>query len=392
MNTTPVLLLGSGVTALGALRALAGVRIPAYVLADEPGFVARSRWYRAAPGRAAAADADLAAYLAGAPWPRAVLMPCSDHWARRVADLPVATRQRFPASVPRGEVLTRLIDKGTFATLLAEIDVDRPVTRCVTTADHLNDLPEAVLAAGFLKPRDSQSFFARYGVKAFRVRDRADALRRAGELIGAGFELLFQEYVPGTASDHVFVDGFRDTGGVVRARFARRRLRMFPPDFGNSSYMVSIPTSEVAPAIANLERLLGHVGYRGVFSAEFKQDPRDGRFKILEVNCRPWWYVEFAARCGVNVCEMAYRDALDLPIGAPPAYQVGRACVYPYYDFFTCRELHRRGELSLRSWITSWLRAMQPVFRWADPRPGAHAAVATVANFLRRRVLRRGGA
>jgi hypothetical protein len=43
MNTTPVLLLGSGVTALGALRALAGVRIPAYVLADETGFVARYR-------------------------------------------------------------------------------------------------------------------------------------------------------------------------------------------------------------------------------------------------------------------------------------------------------------------------------------------------------------
>jgi len=47
-----------------------------------------------------------------------------------------------------------------------------------------------------------------------------------------------------------------------------------------------------------------------VFSAEFKFDERDGLFKILEVNARPWWYVDFAARCGVDVCRMAYRDAL----------------------------------------------------------------------------------
>lgn len=389
MSTTPVLLLGSGVTALGALRALASAGIPAYVLADAPGFVARSRWFRAAPGKAAAAEADLAGYLASAPWPRAVLLPCSDHWARRVALVPAELRQRFPASVARPEVLAALIDKGRFASLLSEADVDRPVTRCLTDPAELNDLSDSVLAAGFLKPRDSQAFFARFGVKAVRVRDRADALHRARELMDAGFELLFQEYIAGTPRDHVFVDGFRDQGGAVRARFARRRLRMFPPDFGNSSYMVSVPAEEVMPAVASVERLLAHVGYRGVFSAEFKQDARDRRFKILEVNCRPWWYVEFAARCGVNVCEMAYRDALGQPLDPPPAYQAGRACVYPYYDYFACRALRGGGELSLASWAASWVRAMQPVFRWADPMPGLYATGTTLAAFLRRRLVRR---
>ena len=32
-------------------------------------------------------------------------------------------------------------------------------------------------------------------------------------------------------------------------------------------------------------------------------------FKILEINARPWWYVELASRCGVDVCTMSYRDA-----------------------------------------------------------------------------------
>ena len=52
------------------------------------------------------------------------------------------------------------------------------------------------------------------------------------------------------------------------------------------------------------------VSYRGIFSAEFKCDDRDGFFKILEVNARPWWYVEAAACAGMDVCSMAYHDAL----------------------------------------------------------------------------------
>lgn len=386
MSATPVLLLGSGITVLGALRALAAARVPAFVLGDETGPVTRSRWFRAAPGRAADAAGDLPAYLATLPWHPVVLLPCSDHWAARVAALPAASRAAHPASVPAPDVLESLIDKGRFAALLAAVGADQPVTRCLERAADLRDLPDDVFASGFLKPRDSQSFFARYGVKAFRVADRADAERRADELITAGFELLFQEYVPGPADRHVFVDGFRDRDGVVRARFARRRLRMFPLDFGNSSCMVSLPLEEAAPAVAHLEQLLAHVSYRGVFSAEFKHDPRDGRFKMLEVNCRPWWYVEFAARCGVNVCEMAYRDALGAPLGAPPAYRAGRFCVYPYYDYFAGRALRQRGELSLGAWLGSWVRGMQPVFRWADPWPGVHAAVITAGGFLRRRL------
>jgi predicted ATP-grasp superfamily ATP-dependent carboligase len=133
--------------------------------------------------------------------------------------------------------------------------------------------------------------------------------------------------------------------------------------------MVSVARDRVADAIATIQRLVERVGYRGIFSAEFKYDDRDGLFKILEVNARPWWYVEFAARCGVDVCSMAYRDALGLPVEPGGAYHVGRACVFPYYDYGACRELSRQGQLSLWAWARSWLTAEQPVFRWSDPLP-----------------------
>jgi predicted ATP-grasp superfamily ATP-dependent carboligase len=180
------------------------------------------------------------------------------------------------------------------------------------------------------------------------------------------------------------VDGFVDRAGRLNATFARRRLRMHPPDFGNSTYMVSVARDRVADAIATIQRLVERVGYRGIFSAEFKYDDRDGLFKILEVNARPWWYVEFAARCGVDVCSMAFRDALGLRAKPAGAYRVGRACVFPYYDYGACRELSRQGQLSLWEWARSWLMAEQPVFRWSDPLP----AVIETSRGLGRRLVK----
>ena len=85
-----------------------------------------------------------------------------------------------------------------------------------------------------------------------------------------------------------------------------------------------------------------------MFSAEFKLDPRDGRFKLLEVNTRPWWYVDFAARCGVDVCTMAYRDALGEGVDTVESYRTGVVCVYPYMDLSACQALRRSGRRGRR--------------------------------------------
>jgi predicted ATP-grasp superfamily ATP-dependent carboligase len=97
------------------------------------------------------------------------------------------------------------------------------------------------------------------------------------------------------------VEGFVDRIGRPIARFVRQRLRMFPPDFGDNTYMVSVPLDRVRGAIESLDRLFAHLSYRGVFEAEFKYDDRDGQFKLLEVNARPWYFIGLAAECGVDL-------------------------------------------------------------------------------------------
>jgi predicted ATP-grasp superfamily ATP-dependent carboligase len=144
---------------------------------------------------------------------------------------------------------------------------------------------------------------------------------------------------------------------------------MFPPDFGDSTYMVSVPVDRVRGAVESLDRLLAHLAYRGVFEAEFKYDERDGLFRLLEVNARPWYFIGFAADCGVDLCAMAYRDALGLTVEPLHTYEVGRHCIVGS-DRFACRALFHRGQLSAWAWLRSWLGARQMLFSWDDPLPG----------------------
>jgi len=133
--------------------------------------------------------------------------------------------------------------------------------------------------------------------------------------------------------------------------------------------------------VEDLDRLFAHLSFRGVFEAEFKYDERDGRFKLLEVNARPWYFIGFAADCGVDVCEMAYWDALDVSVEPVRTYTVGRRCVVGS-DQFVCRQLLRRGGLTPGAWLRSWIGARQLLFAWDDPLPGVARLLNVVARSL----------
>ena len=362
----PVLVLGSGVTLTGVLRTLRRANIPCFAVSDVVDFASRSRWYRRLPSEFHGRPKpwQLASFLQTVPLERAMLLPCSDDWVRAVAALPDSLAERFPSSTAPLAAVDIMVDKWRFATWLERLGIPHPQTRLVRSAREMEALAEADFAGRFLKPLCSVEFSRKHGVKGFLVQNRAEAMRVTE------YPILLQEYSPGPPTAGCFVEGFMDRNGRVRARFARRRLRMYPSRLGNSSLMVSVPVEELAEASATLDQLLQAVGYRGIFSAEFKYDLRDRRYKIIEVNARSWWYVEFAARCGVDVCQLAYRDALGLPLETVATYRVGRRCLHLANDFRAYCEQRKAGGMSLWSWIQPWLGAEDGLLRWNDPGPG----------------------
>ena len=381
-----MLVFGSGLTALGTIRLLARAGLNPFVVSDTPGIAGKSRFYRAAPRSASKETAveNLPAWLDGLPFERAILIPCSDTWALRVVACADDVRARFPTSLSAPQVLEAVIDKWRLAEILAALGLPYPRTTSLDAARNVPDISDGALKGAFLKPRDSATFFKRFGVKAFHVTSQADLTRRLEELSRLGLAVELQEYIPGPASNHFYVEGFVDGSGELPTIFARQRLRMYPLDFGNSTLFKSVHPSVIPDAVETVTRLLKHLKYRGIFSVELKRDERDGVCRLIEVNARPWWYVEFAGQCGVDLISMYVADALGERVTPVPDYTVGKSCVYPLYDYHACRALQKSHELTTRAWAMSWLGSTQPVLRWNDPMPAAEGIPIALKRFARK--------
>lgn len=384
---TPALVLGGRThTALGVIRALA--RVPRFAVGAGTSYVSYCRWHRRLPGQCGddPTPESLAGFLARLPVERMVLIPCSDAWVAAVARLEPPLAARFPASIAPLESLDICLDKGRFADTLARLALPHPRTICIGASDDVRTLWDSTLRDPFLKPRNSLGLQASYGVKAFRITSRPEAMVRVREAQQAGVDLMLQEYVPGPASAHYFVDGFVDRAGAVCAQFARRRIRTHAEPFGDSSCMASIALEEAKAPLDILHRLLPVLRYRGVFNAQFKYDDRDGLFKLLEVNPRAWGGVGLPVSCGVNLIEMSYWDALGLPVEPVVEYPIGRYWIYASRDRKVCRRLFREGRLTPGAWLRTRAGAVQAIFRWADPVPAVVDSFHRLLQALRRRL------
>jgi predicted ATP-grasp superfamily ATP-dependent carboligase len=310
------------------------------------------------------------------PLQKAVLIAGADDAALWLTDLPnTELASRYFLSTSSRETQEILQDKSRFSTFLESAHIPHPRTFRIECDVDIEAIPFDELDRVFIKPVNSQKFSDVTGVKGIWVTQKTELHAAWRRLHDQGFRLMAQEYVPGTASDHYFVDGFRDGSGEMTGLFARQRIRISPPDFGNSSYCRSIPLGQLQTPVDDVKRLLAKLNYRGIFSAEFKRDKRDGVYRILEINTRAWTYVEFAARCGVNVCEMAYQDALGLPVHqATHDYKVGAGCVDFYRDISTVRAQSAQARGPLPSILLQWAGAHFHSFRLDDPKPGLHFA------------------
>ena len=381
-DTTAAVVLGQGITALGVVRSLGRAGIPSYLACPPGDFSGFSRW---AKGLLVIPETDdpetLVRALDDLGFREGVLFPCSDMWAQAVSRLPDVSRDRYRSCMSPPEVLDILVDKVKFAAAVSRLGVPHPPTRIVLGDA---DLEQPGLERFFLKPNNSQRFSQHAGGKALTFNDAAEARAGLRMMNEAGVQAILQEYIPGPPTCHYFVDGFVDRGGTVRALFARRRSRMYPPDFGNSTLMVTVSLDEVAEAVSSVETLLSGIGFHGIFSAEFKCDPRDGTFKVLEVNGRPWWYNGFAARCGVDVSLLAYRDALGEEVATNTGYQVGVRCVLLHLDMRAFLHERKTNGLSVFGWLSSVIGAKPTVFAWSDPLPGLDLPVVVARRRWRR--------
>ena len=134
------------------------------------------------------------------------------------------------------------------------------------------------------------SFYAYFKTKVFICKSYEELLsnyQKALTYINAD-EVIIQEIVPGhDRAQYSACFLFNVDHALVQ--LAVCRLRQHPIDFGNATtFAETIENDEI---INYGTQLLKEIKFRGICEIEFKKDPRDGVFKLLEINPRSWkWH------------------------------------------------------------------------------------------------------
>ena len=124
---------------------------------------------------------------------------------------------------------------------------------------------------------------------------------------------MVQDLIPGGDDELYTLGAYLSESLEPLGLFCGRKLIQTPPGIGTARLAEAVWVDEVVDAGLHLLRTLG---CNGLSQVEFKRDPRDGKFKLMEVNPRLWQWHSLARASGVDLPLIAYRDLTGEPVEA----------------------------------------------------------------------------
>ena len=179
--------------------------------------------------------------------------------------------------------------------------------------------------------------------KAIGARNSSELRALWPRLAAGGLHVIVQREIPGpetrVESYHVYVDADGDRIG----EFTGRKIRTYPPAYGETTALEITDRSDVARLGWDITRRLG---LRGVAKLDFKRDP-DGVLHLLEVNPRFNLWHHPGATAGVNLPALVFADLVGRRRPDSQRARAGVRWVYHGHDAIAAR---RQG-IPLRRWI-----------------------------------------
>jgi D-aspartate ligase len=295
-----------------------------------------------------------------------VLFPTRDETVAAFSRHRSQLAEFFRVTTPDWDTVKWAWDKKNTYELAGLLDIPCPETFSPQSAKELVMLyPKLPLA---IKPAVKENFFYATGAKAWRAETPGqlqELYAKAARQINP-HEILVQQIIPGDGDRQVsYCAFFRD--GKAKGTLVARRSRQHPREFGRAATFVE---SIDLPVIEELsERFLKAIDYYGLVEVEFKQDPRDGQYKLLDVNARTWGFHTLGAVTGVDFPFLLFADQIGESIEECRA-KPGVGWLRLLTDVPTAFGDIARGHLSWNAYFASIKRTrIESVFCKDDPMP-----------------------
>jgi D-aspartate ligase len=285
-----------------------------------------------------------------------VLIPTDDAGAIFLAEHSAELRRWYLFPDPPSDLPRQLAGKHTLYQLCRQLGVPcvpAALPVCLADAQEFAEQVGFPLVAKLATPWRSSS------AKGLRS---TSVLHNRGELAhhwracvdSGGAALMLQDYIPHyRGNQDYFFHGYADAQSRCRPTFVGIKERSYPAHAGLTSlgHWVDNPLLR-----RQATDLVVRLGFRGIADLDYRLDPRDGQYKLLDFNPRLGAQFRlFRDSAGVDVVVAAHLDLTGraVPQGSP---HFGRSFLVENYDPIAALA-YRHRDLDFRSWVASLLRA-----------------------------------
>jgi D-aspartate ligase len=324
---------------------------------------------------------------------RAILIPTSDELSLFVARHAAALSECFIFPQNDPVLVSDLISKEGMYNLARKHAVATPHTVFPKKPDDVTAYAGEVRFPVMLKAIYGNRLEARTGKKMVIVQSLKELVEMYRVLEDPDRpNLMIQEYIPGDDDQIYIFNGYFNERSECLAAFTGHKIRQFPVHVGCASLGICKWNKTVADVTVDFMKA---IGYRGILDIGYRLDPRDGLYKVLDINPRVGQAFRlFVAENGMDVVRSLYLDLTGQDQIRPVIPREGRRWVIEDFDIISSFHYHQEGTLGCAEWLKSFRGLEEGAwFNWKDPRPFVSMVAALTkksVSYLKRRGERTG--
>ena len=368
---TPVVMLGANFyTALGAIRTLGRRGVPVYAL-DYHFPTAYALASRYVTRKILCPDvnhdeAGLAEFLLelGKEFSeKPVLLATADNYALTVSRYSDQLSKYYIFPDTGNGLLEKIIDKKGLALVAEEFDLRMPKTFIVDQNSNLEEITKSIPYPCIIKPALSHKFVKVFRQKCLFASDSTQLISALETARDSNLEVMVQEVIPGFDDQMYVFDVYVDREGRATHTFSGQKLRQFPINFGSST----LTRQFYDPALIELglDYML-RINYRGYGEIEFKKNPKDGKYYLIEINARLSTLNALFDKCGIEFAFIMYKDLTGNPL---PDFHLKDekpwAFWHAYEDTISIAAYLKRKQLTVGQVAKPWLSHRKAHAIWA---------------------------
>lgn len=376
--STPVVILKNeedSHVGLGIIRSLGRLGVPVYsMISDSRASASFSRYSdtfyfpRLSPAIPQEELIDYLAQVARRVSRRSILIPTFDFYARFIARHSATLSEWFIFPDCKSSLVESLCSKQGLHELAVRHGIPTARSAFPKSRVELDEFIQNAVFPVIFKPLDWTELNSQTAKTAIIFHSQKELIKATNS--GDGFNLtnsILQECIQGDKTQDWMFNGYFDSQSNCLVSFTGKKLRQAPVYTGYTSLGECVSNEIVREtSITFLKKL----GYRGIVDIDYRYDPADGLYKILDVNPRVGSTFRLFVGCnGLDVIRTMYLDVTGQKITHDRQVE-GRKWIVEDRDLRSAYLYYRNGDITLRDFLKSLKGIREGAwFALDDPRP-----------------------